>query len=271
MVFFVCEGCNETLKKNKVDAHAARCRNCWAVSCVDCSVVFKGNDYAAHTSCISEAQKHEGALYREKASNGKKKQSPQERWMEVVAEASCPSDAKFQQLLQRIAAYDNVPRKKAKFVNFMKNSIATTDAKTVERAFAFYETQLKANESESSANANETPAAQPEASAPEAIENGDSKKRNDRDEEKEEQKTAKKSKTSDKQDEKQIKWAKLIKSALQDAPSKQLELEALRSQLIASIQKKKLSSKSEKELKKEIKSAVRESDKVAVIEMVKLL
>lgn len=269
MVFFVCEGCNETLKKNKVDAHAARCRNCWAVSCVDCSVVFKGNDYAAHTSCISEAQKYEGALYREKSNTGKKKQSPQERWMEVVAEAACPSDAKFQQLLQRIAAYDNVPRKKTKFVNFMKNSIATADAKTVERVFSFYETQLKANES-----ANETPVAQPEASAPKAIENGDSKKRSDREDEEpkeEEQKTAKKSKTSDEQGEKPIKWAKLIKSALQDAPSKQLELETLRSQLIASIQEKKLSSKSEKELKKEFKSAVRESGKVAVVEMVKLL
>ena len=55
MVFFVCEGCNETVKKNQVDKHALRCRNCYAVTCVDCQVSFYGNDYAAHISCISEA------------------------------------------------------------------------------------------------------------------------------------------------------------------------------------------------------------------------
>ena len=42
MVFFVCDGCNETLKKAKVDLHAAKCRDCYAVSCVDCSQSFPG-------------------------------------------------------------------------------------------------------------------------------------------------------------------------------------------------------------------------------------
>jgi cell growth-regulating nucleolar protein len=66
MVFFVCEGCNESLKKNQVDKHAMKCHGCWAVTCVDCSVTFPGNDYAAHTSCVSEAQKYEGSLYKGK-------------------------------------------------------------------------------------------------------------------------------------------------------------------------------------------------------------
>ncbi len=66
MVFFVCNGCNESLKKNQVDRHASRCRDCWAVTCVDCSVTFPGNEYASHTSCVSEAQKYEGSLYKGK-------------------------------------------------------------------------------------------------------------------------------------------------------------------------------------------------------------
>jgi hypothetical protein len=45
MVYFVCESCQETLKKNQVDIHASRCRGCWAVSCVDCSKVFEGDSY----------------------------------------------------------------------------------------------------------------------------------------------------------------------------------------------------------------------------------
>jgi cell growth-regulating nucleolar protein len=57
MVFFVCEGCNESLKKNQVDKHAGRCRSCWAVTCVDCNVTFPEDTYRAHTSCVSEAQR----------------------------------------------------------------------------------------------------------------------------------------------------------------------------------------------------------------------
>ena len=41
MVFFVCEGCNESMKKNQVDKHASRCRSCHAVTCVD-SVSLNG-------------------------------------------------------------------------------------------------------------------------------------------------------------------------------------------------------------------------------------
>jgi cell growth-regulating nucleolar protein len=74
MVFFVCEGCNETLKRNQVDIHALKCRACHAVTCVDCSVTFHGNDYVSHVTCVSEAEKYEKTLYKEKA----KKLNPQE-------------------------------------------------------------------------------------------------------------------------------------------------------------------------------------------------
>jgi hypothetical protein len=42
MVIFSCDGCNDVLKKSQVDAHAGRCRKCYAVSCVDCLVSFPG-------------------------------------------------------------------------------------------------------------------------------------------------------------------------------------------------------------------------------------
>ena len=45
MVFFTCDGCGETLKKNQVDAHAGRCRRCDSVSCVDCSIAFYGGTF----------------------------------------------------------------------------------------------------------------------------------------------------------------------------------------------------------------------------------
>ncbi|GLE10588.1 hypothetical protein PINS_up022786 [Pythium insidiosum] len=262
MVFFVCEGCNETLKKNKVDAHAARCRNCWAVSCVDCSVVFEGNDYAAHTSCISEAQKYEGSLYKAKA----KKMTPQERWMQAIQDAKASNDAKLQNVLDRVAGYDNVPRKKAKFVNFMKNSIGGADPAMIEKVWNVLEEAFKKSEQ---ADAAASAPSQSEANNGSA--DADSKKRASSDTpESEEQAPKKKSKSESTDVEKPIKWAKLIKSALKSAPSKQLDLEELRAQVLQKALESKQSSKSEKELKKELKEALRSDDKFSIVEVVRL-
>lgn len=81
MVFFTCDYCNETLKKNKVEQHMNRCRQCFSVSCIDCSKMFEGKSYARHTSCISEDEKYQGALYKGK----KNKLTPQQLWMNAVA------------------------------------------------------------------------------------------------------------------------------------------------------------------------------------------
>ncbi|CAI5700618.1 hypothetical protein KXD40_003627 [Peronospora effusa] len=255
MVFFVCEGCNETLKKNKVDVHAGRCRNCWAVSCVDCSVVFEGNDYAAHMSCISEAEKYEKSLFqgdKNKSKSGKK-QTPQERWMEVVQSASCLDDRKVQDVLTRIAGYDNVPRKKNKFVNFVSNSLALRDTTLVEKAWTIYETALKASAPKIAEQNTSSTDAEENCSNKRPAETADTEV------------SSKKTKTENKP----IKWSKLIKSALKNA-GKKLEMEMLRDQVLKQIQEKELSTKSEKELKKEFKAAIKASDKFVVIEVVRL-
>mmetsp|Transcript_40551 Transcript_40551/g.53376 ORF Transcript_40551/g.53376 Transcript_40551/m.53376 type:complete len:315 (+) Transcript_40551:71-1015(+) len=123
MVFFVCDGCNETLKRNQVDTHAGRCRNCYAVTCVDCNVSFPDNDYKQHLTCISEAEKYEGSLYQApKKKTGKV--NPQEAWMDLIAQAANnPSPPGLQNHLQRMAELGNVPRARKKFDNFLKNSL----------------------------------------------------------------------------------------------------------------------------------------------------
>ena len=57
MPSFVCDFCQETLRKAKLDQHAQRCRQA-SFSCIDCYKIFKGVEYRAHTSCITEVQKH---------------------------------------------------------------------------------------------------------------------------------------------------------------------------------------------------------------------
>lgn len=58
MPSFVCNKCQETLKKPKLDIHVQRCRGA-SFSCIDCNKVFKDNEYQSHFTCISEVEKYE--------------------------------------------------------------------------------------------------------------------------------------------------------------------------------------------------------------------
>ncbi len=130
MVFFVCEGCNESLKKAQVDSHANRCHSCHAVTCVDCNVTFWGDDYRVHTSCVSEAERYERSVYRgpkkgEKGGTGKKL-NPQEAWNDLIQEASSrkeEADASIRGFLDALTSCTNVPRKEKQFKNFTSNSL----------------------------------------------------------------------------------------------------------------------------------------------------
>ncbi|KAF0332583.1 lyar-type c2hc zinc finger, partial [Colletotrichum asianum] len=66
--------CGDVLTKKKLDPHRNRCRGA-TYTCIDCMVYFPGTEYRSHTSCMSEAQKYQGALYKEKNNNNNKKQN----------------------------------------------------------------------------------------------------------------------------------------------------------------------------------------------------
>ena len=123
MVFFICETTNECIKKPKVEAHMRKHPNAWVFCCMDCGARFEGEAYKAHTSCMSEAQRYEGKFSVPKENKGEKKQ---QSWMESVLaalEAAPAASAGLKSYVDRLTQYDNLPRKKAKFVNFAKNSL----------------------------------------------------------------------------------------------------------------------------------------------------
>mmetsp|Transcript_20565 Transcript_20565/g.24498 ORF Transcript_20565/g.24498 Transcript_20565/m.24498 type:complete len:280 (-) Transcript_20565:33-872(-) len=124
MVFFSCDGCAEMLKKSSVDAHAMRCRKCESVSCVDCSVSFWGDDYRAHTSCITEAERYEKTVYKgPKKNETNRKLTPQERWMAIIRESLDTAPSSLKPYFEQIVDLDNVPRKEKQFRNFASNSL----------------------------------------------------------------------------------------------------------------------------------------------------
>ncbi|XP_028657659.1 cell growth-regulating nucleolar protein [Erpetoichthys calabaricus] len=122
MVFFTCNACGESLKKAQVEKHLNICRNCECLSCIDCGKDFWGNDYLNHLKCISENEKYGGKGYEAKSSKGDVKQ---QQWIQKIHEAmNRPGvNPKVAEILKQISSYDNVPRKKAKFQNWMKNSL----------------------------------------------------------------------------------------------------------------------------------------------------
>ena len=63
MVSFVCDSCAATLKKAKVAQHAYSCGS-YYYACIDCGESFDTETIKAHNSCISEAQKHQGSMYK---------------------------------------------------------------------------------------------------------------------------------------------------------------------------------------------------------------
>ncbi|RVE73015.1 hypothetical protein OJAV_G00044400 [Oryzias javanicus] len=122
MVFFTCNACGESLKKAQVEKHVNICRGCQVLSCIDCGKDFWDDEYKNHVKCISEDQKYGGKDFEAKANKGEVKQ---QQWMQRIHEAmSKPGiSPKLRDVLKQVSAYDNVPRKKAKFQNWMKNSL----------------------------------------------------------------------------------------------------------------------------------------------------
>ncbi|KAF7997098.1 hypothetical protein HCN44_005375 [Aphidius gifuensis] len=125
MVVFTCNHCGDSLQKPKVAKHYQfQCRSRSlgiSLTCVDCFKDFFGDQYDEHTKCITEAERYGGKNFQAKANKGEKKQ---QEWINVVknvleSETNLSRDEK--QMLQSLSKHDNIPRKKAKYLNFVKN------------------------------------------------------------------------------------------------------------------------------------------------------
>ncbi|KAK2494397.1 hypothetical protein MC885_018513 [Smutsia gigantea] len=137
MVFFTCNACGESVKKIQVEKHVAICRKCECLSCIDCGKDFWGDDYKNHVKCISEDQKYGGKGYEGKAHKGDIKQ---QAWIQKINELiKRPSvSPKVRELLEQISGFDNVPRKKAKFQNWMKNSLKVHNESILEQVWDIF-------------------------------------------------------------------------------------------------------------------------------------
>ncbi|AJQ33444.1 BAD_collapsed_G0006380.mRNA.1.CDS.1 [Saccharomyces cerevisiae] len=87
MVTFNCEVCNDTVPKKNTEKHYYRCPNAY-YTCIDCSKTFEdGVSYKNHTSCISEDEKYQKALYKGNKKQKQKQQQKQQQQQPVATPA----------------------------------------------------------------------------------------------------------------------------------------------------------------------------------------
>ncbi|XP_066148522.1 cell growth-regulating nucleolar protein [Euwallacea fornicatus] len=125
MVVFTCNHCGETLHKPKVEKHYQfQCRNYKSLSCVDCLKDFRNDEYNVHTKCLTENERYAAkGTYKNGIVN--KGDVKQDNWLQMI-QSICVYEKNLKpslrQLLETISEYSNVPRKRAKFLNFIKSS-----------------------------------------------------------------------------------------------------------------------------------------------------
>ncbi|NXR20461.1 LYAR protein, partial [Cinclus mexicanus] len=127
MVVFTCNACGEAVKKAQVEKHVNICRNCQCLSCMDCGKDFWGDDYKEHVRCVSEDQKYGGKGFEAKTNKGDAKQ---QEWIQKIHEVMKKPNIspKVRNILEQMRAFDNIPRKKVKFQNWIKNSLRINDS-----------------------------------------------------------------------------------------------------------------------------------------------
>lgn len=120
-----------------MEKHVALCRNCECLSCIDCGKDFWGDDYKNHVKCISEDQKYGGKGYEGKTHKGDVKQ---QAWIQKIHELIKRPNVspKVRELLEQISGFDNVPRKRAKFQNWMKNSLKVHNESILEQVWNIF-------------------------------------------------------------------------------------------------------------------------------------
>jgi len=114
---------------------------------MDCQKEFVGNEYQAHTKCISEEEKYNGPDWKAPSSRNKGERK-QTAWVEtvnsVLENKRNEMSPKQVALLNAITKHDNVPRKGAKFMNFVRNITKNSfDQYTIEAVWALLEAEWK--------------------------------------------------------------------------------------------------------------------------------
>jgi len=139
------------LKKPMVEKHyTQKCRACYVLTCIDCLKDFEGDDYKTHNTCMSEEQRYskEGrAGWDPTVGQGNKGEKRQNAWianLRKILQENTDLDSDVKNILDTIQEHENIPRKKPKFINFVKNIMRNrARPHSIDKTWELFEQALK--------------------------------------------------------------------------------------------------------------------------------
>ncbi|XP_013185095.1 cell growth-regulating nucleolar protein [Amyelois transitella] len=170
MVVFTCGHCGESVQKPKVEKHyLTKCRNRNPnLSCMDCFKDFLGTDYESHTKCITEEERYSGKGFMAKEKKGEKKQTAWVEMVQSVLDEQKNLTGNVRRIIETVSKHNNTPRKKPKFVNFVKNVCGhKTNVSDIDQAWDLISVKLSELSNAQNKNQNQKKAT--------AVTNGDTK------------------------------------------------------------------------------------------------
>ncbi|KAJ8715607.1 hypothetical protein PYW07_010089 [Mythimna separata] len=158
MVVFTCGHCGESVTKPKVEKHyLVACRNRNPnLSCMDCFKDFHGNEYESHIKCITEEERYSGKGFVAKEKKGEKKQNTWVEMLTSVLDEQKSAPRNVLRIIETITKHNNTPRKKPKFINFVKNVCGQkTNPKDIDQAWDLISVKLTALSNANNRNQNQ--------------------------------------------------------------------------------------------------------------------
>ncbi|CAD6192948.1 unnamed protein product [Caenorhabditis auriculariae] len=181
--------------------------------------IVREYSYAAHVKCITENQKYGGKNYVEKEAKGEVKQNA---WCEQVSRAiEDVRDPQIKKLLQSVQGFGNIPRKEAKFINFLMNSCKLRDRSVAQRTWAAIAEEAEKMRKDAEEKNKLLAAAKAQKSAETATELAEQASVADEND----------GKTEESQISEQFKWKKAIKRKLKEAGG-EMKVKKLRKELL---------------------------------------
>lgn len=117
-------------------------------------IISRDEEYLVHTKCLTEAERYGGKNYVAKP-NANKGERKQQEWLCVVnslLNGTIDLSSAERNFLNILSKYENIPRKKTKFLNFIRNAMGNRVNMTiVESIWDKMETAYKQQSQESAA------------------------------------------------------------------------------------------------------------------------
>lgn len=121
-----------------------------------CFLFSSGKDYEAHTKCITEEERYSGKGFVSKEKKGEKKQNAWVEMLTSVLDEQKDAPRNVLRIIETITKHNNTPRKKPKFINFVKNVCGNkTHPKDIDQAWDMISVKLTALSNANNRNQNQ--------------------------------------------------------------------------------------------------------------------